>query len=66
MPKWESIFNALHENGWSLGWVSYVNDQKQLICLSDAHKAGFHIKAESEDLNEAFTNLANTLEAIKN
>jgi len=66
MASWESSFNTLHNNGWSLGWVFYINKQKQLICLADAHKAGFHIKAESEDLNEAFTNLANTLEAIKN
>lgn len=63
--EWENTFDSLHNNGWSLGYVSYTY-QKKLIWLADGHKSGFHIKAEGNDLNEAFSNLNNLLETIKN
>ena len=45
MKYWEIIADNLHNAGWSLGWVSVVDNEARTIWIVDAHGAGEKLMA---------------------
>ena len=38
MKYWEIIADSLHKAGWSLGWVSALDDYGRIVWTVDAHR----------------------------
>ena len=55
---WEVVYDKLHQTGWSLGWVSYVNTDREVIWVTDAHRgAEEHLATEGKSIAEAVLRL---------
>jgi hypothetical protein len=54
---WEIIADNLHAAGWSLGWVSALDAERETIWIVDAHGYGNRFIVHADDKLSAFVEL---------
>ena len=58
-PYWELIFDKLHREGFSLGWVSFFDGLGRKLWCADAARDGKRWVVHAENLSTAFAELEN-------
>ena len=57
MKYWETIAANLKKAGWSLGWVSALDNQGRTIWIADAHRDGKRFIVRADEQLIAFVEL---------
>ena len=57
MKYWEIIADNLKKAGWSLGWVSAVDDDGRTVWIVDAHRDGRRFIVRADEKLSAFLEL---------
>jgi hypothetical protein len=60
---WEIIADNLSKAGWSLGWVSAVDSNRQTIFIADAHRDGKRFVVRADEKLTAFMELEGAIRA---
>jgi len=54
---WKIIADNLHDDGWSLGWVSALDHKGRTIWIVDAHGYGKRFIVRADSIRVAFVEL---------
>jgi hypothetical protein len=58
---WEIVADRLSKAGWSLGWVSALDDYGQTVWIVDAHGYGKRFVVRADERLTAFMELERTI-----
>jgi hypothetical protein len=62
MKYWEIIADNLKKAGWSLGYVSAIDADRQTIWIVDAHRDGKRFVVRADEILTAFLELESAVE----
>jgi len=58
---WEIIADSLSKAGWSLGWVSAIDDDRRTVWIVDAHRDRKRFIVRADEKLTAFVELETTI-----